>query len=207
MSLPIRQLAAKGLDVAWGVLGDVLRDINWFEWREDSSTFERRAFLQGLFLTYAPGQVNGADIKALDVRVIFRAKDFRQNQTPYRGPEKLDKFSVPELLRLGDASYSSVANACTIAHWDDFVGQVTQVAHGFASGRWVAITGCAVSAYNLVRPITVINADTYQYDLAVNPGVDGGAAFAQDAGLFEFQVQSVHLDPSQQVMTVQARPI
>lgn len=70
----------------------------------------------------------------------------------------------------------TVANpsvAITAATWLTNVATITAANHGFLTGYSVVIAGVTPAGYNGTYTITVVDANTFTYALAVNPGGNG----------------------------------
>lgn len=59
---------------------------------------------------------------------------------------------------------STITNAGTLATL------TTATAHGLVSGNWVTVAGATPAAYNIQAQVTVVNATTFTYVMATNPG-------------------------------------
>ena len=66
--------------------------------------------------------------------------------------------------------------ALSAASWASSTVTATAMAHGLANGAPVIISGVSPSAYNGSHTVTVVDANTFTYTLASNPGsyVSGG---------------------------------
>lgn len=86
-------------------------------------------------------------------------------------------------LSLG-VSGLEAAKTITGLSWLAGVVTVTIAAHGYASGNTIAVSACSPAGYNGTYSITVINANTFTYSLASDPGaaVTLGTAARSSAG-------------------------
>lgn len=59
------------------------------------------------------------------------------------------------------------------ASWSGGTVTMTCNVHGYATGEWILVDSVAPDGYNGVQQITVVDANTYTYALAANPGLTG----------------------------------
>lgn len=127
---------------------------------------------------------------AADISTAFNATSYASTEWQMRGSPQADVTPSADTpvgatitLTLGVAGLEA-SKAITGLSWLVGVVTVTIAAHGYSTGNTIAISACSPAEYNGTYSITVIDANTFTYALAIDPGaaVTLGTAARSSAG-------------------------